>query len=58
MHKRLAGSACFWLGHFWYRAVLIFDCMYFTYPIYNNLMIKSYELDPDRWDLNLHIEGE
>lgn len=31
-------------GHVWSRAVLRFDCMAWTYFVYNNLMLKSYDI--------------
>lgn len=31
----------FFLGHYWSRLILKFDCMGWTYPVYNYLMIKS-----------------
>ena len=49
-----AGWVLFWCGHVWSRAVLRFDCMAFTYPVYNNLMGWSLVLndwaDLDIWE--------
>ena len=47
----------FWFGHVWSRAILRFDCMAWTYPVYNNLMSWSVIVN-DKYNFDVWREDE
>lgn len=44
-------NALYFAGHAWSRAILRFDCMAWTYPVYNNLMTWSVAVN-DKYGLD------